>query len=115
MAETFKRLVARDVGTSAVLVGGYRVPTTPPGAIAIVIGMTVANKLSNQSCSATVQHNDGTNSTLLAAPVTLAAGETFAPAGEMNKLVLQGNDGLFVTASSAAGLDVIVSVLEVTP
>lgn len=110
MAETFKRLASRAVGTSRVRVGGYTVPAATK---AIVIGMSVANILTD-ACTATLEHHDGTNYTLIAKGVSLAEGQSLAPVGEMNKLILETGDGLFVTSGTASGLDVVVSIVEIT-
>lgn len=110
MPEVFKRLTSRDVGTSRVRVGAYTVPAATK---VIVLGMTVANKLTSQ-VAADIEHHDGTNYTLIAKAVPVAAGAVLAPCGEMNKLILETGDGIFVKSGTADGLDVIVSILEIT-
>lgn len=111
MPEVFKRLTSRDVGTARVRVGGY---TAPASTKVIVLGMTVANKLALGQVAADVEHHDGANYTLLAKGVALPAGSSLAPCGEMNKLVLEPGDGIFVKSDAAASLDVIVSILEMS-
>lgn len=110
MAETFKRIAQRGVGTGRTRVGGY---TVPGGATAIVIGSSFVN-VTAATVAATVEHHDGTNYTALAKDVQLGAGQLLAPSGEVNKLVLQAGDGVFVTSSAAASLDCIISILEIT-
>lgn len=110
MAESFKRLTARAVGETRVRVGGY---TVPVGGRAIVIGTSIANVLDGTT-SVTLEHHDGTNYTRLIKAVPLDTAQAFAPLGEMNKVVLEPGDGLFVTASVAASVDVLVSILEIT-
>jgi hypothetical protein len=110
MPEVFKRLTARDVGTSRVRIGGYTVAAATK---VIVLGMTVANKLAAQ-VAADVEHHDGANYTFIAKGVALPAGSSLAPCGEMNKLILEPGDGLFVKSDTAASLDVVVSILEIS-
>lgn len=110
MAETFKRLTARAVGTTPTRVGDY---TVPAATTAVVIGSSVANILA-EAVTATVEHHDGTNSTAVAKDVSLAAGQSLAPSGEVNKIILQPGDGLFVTSDKAAALDVVISILEIS-
>lgn len=111
MPETFRRLTSRGVGTTATRVGGY---TVPVDGVAIVIGMSIANVLTSV-VNATLQHSDGTNLTNIVAAVPLQPSQSLAPAGEVNKVVLQAGDGLFATSGTASGLDVLVSILEITP
>ena len=110
MPEVFKRLTSRDVGAARVRVGGY---TTPTSTKVIVLGMTVANKVAVQA-AADIEHHDGAAYTFLAKGVALTAGSSLAPCGEMNKLILEPGDGLFVKSDTAASLDVIVSILEIS-
>ena len=110
MAETFKRLVSRGVGTTRTRIGGY---TVPSGATAIVIGSSFANILT-ATVSASVEHHDGANYAAIAKAVELGAGQALAPSGEVNKLVLQTGDGIFATSGTAASLDCVISILEIT-
>lgn len=111
MAKTFRRLVSRGIGTADVRVGAY---TVPVGGTAVVIGMSIANAHASSPARATLRHHDGTAGAVIAA-ATLMPGDALAPAGEMNKLVLETGDGIFVQSSVAGSLDVVVSILEITP
>jgi hypothetical protein len=110
MPEVFKRLTARDIGTARVRIGGY---TAPDATKVVVVGLTVANKLTAQ-VAADIEHHDGANYTFIAKGVAIQPGASLAPCGEMNKLVLEAGDGLFVKSDTAAGLDVVVSILEMS-
>lgn len=110
MAETFKRITSRGVGTTATRVGDY---TVPAATTAIVIGMSVANVTAG-AVKATVEHSDGANLTDIVKDVDLAVGQSLAPCGEMNKLVLEAGDGVFVTSSEASSLDVVIGILEIS-
>lgn len=110
MPETFRRLTSRGVGTTATRVGGY---TVPAGGVAIVIGSSFAN-VTTGTVRATVEHSDGTNLTKIANAIEVASGQALAPLGEVNKIVLQAGDGLFVTSSAATSIDAVVSILEIT-
>ena len=111
MAENFRRLVQRGIGTTDTRVGGYTVAADTK---VVVIGMSIANAHASSPARATLRHHDGTNATIIAA-ATLMPGDALAPAGEMNKLVLETGDGIFVQSTVAASLDVVVSILEITP
>jgi hypothetical protein len=110
MAETFKRITSRGIGTTRTRVGGY---TVPVGATAIVIGTSIANFL-DTNVKATFEHHDGGSYTVIAKNIGLTPGQSFAPSGEMNKIVMQAGDGLFVNSDTAAALDVVISILEIS-
>lgn len=110
MAQSFKRLTSRAIGTAQTRVDNY---TVPAATTAIIIGSSIANILS-EAVTVTFEHHDGTNFTAIAKNVQLAAGQTLAPSGEINKVVLQAGDGLFVTSSTASSLDVVISILEIS-
>jgi hypothetical protein len=109
MAERFDRLASRSVGTTRTRVGAYTVPVNKA---AIVIGSSIANRL-DAEVTVTLEHGDGTAFTMIARAVTLAQGQTLAPSGEMNKLVLRAGDSLHVTASAADAVDAVISILEI--
>jgi len=111
MPDVYRRLTSRNVGTARDRAGAY---TVPAGGTALVIGMSVCNTTA-AAVNASIEHHDGTNYTFIADLVPLAVAQTLAPIGEMNKLVLQAGDGVFVTSSAATSLDVVVSILERTP
>lgn len=110
MAETFKRITSRGVGAAPTRVGDY---TVPAGTTAIVIGMSVAN-VTPDAVTGTVEHSDGTNLTAIVANVGIPTGQSLAPCGEMNKLILEAGDGVFVTSSEASSLDVVIGILEIS-
>lgn len=111
MAKTFKRLATRDVGPARVRIGAYT--ATGAGTQVIVIGMSVANKLASP-VKVTLEHHDGVSYTLIVKEAVIAPGQSFAPVGEINKLILQAGDGIFATSDAVAGLDVVTSILEIT-
>ena len=113
--QTFRRLTARSVGTSRVQLANaagtpYAVPT---GGKVIVIGMTIANKITTSDVNATFELYDGTNYTSILPKGLVPAGNSIGPCSEMNKLVAEANDQFFVTSDTATSLDVIVSILEI--
>ena len=116
MPETFRTLRARDVGLSRTQLetasaGPYSVPT---GAVALIIGMTVCNDTAG-AVGVTVEIGAGTTFTRLTNGTQLGVGQTLAPCGEMNKIGLEVGEGIYVTSSAAASLDVIATILEITP
>lgn len=110
MPETYRTLTSRDVGTTRTRVGSY---TAPSGAQTIVIGLTVANKLTS-TVKATIEHSDGTNFTFITDEIDLATGQTLAPLAELGKIVLPTGHGIFVTSNTATSLDVVMSLVEIT-
>lgn len=116
MPETFRTLRLRDVGTArsqleTASAGNYSVPI---GGVALIIGMTVCNDTAG-SVGVTVEIGAGTTFIRLTNGTQLAAGQTLAPCGEMNKVGLEAGEGIYVTSSALASLDVIATILEITP
>ena len=110
MANTFKSYGNAGAGTSATTV--Y---TAPSLTTATVIGMTLANVTASTGVSANidlVKYAGGTYAIAKAAPVPL--GGTFVVVGGEQKLVLEAGDYIQVTSDTAASIDTIVSVLEIS-
>ena len=106
--QTFKRLVQRNCGVTRVRVGNY---TVPAATTAIVVGMSICNIIA-ASAQVTLDHDDGATPTRFIKAIPVTPAQTLAPLGEMNKLILETGDGIFVTSDTAAAFDVIVSILE---
>jgi hypothetical protein len=108
MANFFKNSFESAIGTD-----GTVTYTCPAGRTSTVIGVSIAN-VAATNIDVTVSAHD--ISTAKQAKVinefTLAAGGSLVLFGGDQKLVLESGDFLSVTASSAASLDSIVSVLE---
>jgi hypothetical protein len=108
MANFFKNSFESGIGTA-----GTVTYTCPAGRTSTVIGVSIAN-VAATNIDVTVSAHDV--STAKQAKVinefTLAAGGSLILFGGDQKLVLESGDFLSVSASSAASLDSIVSVLE---
>ena len=112
MANTFKNIAVRNVGTSAVGTVVAAIPTQ-----VTVIGMTVANTSSSPITIDVYVAILGTNYYLVKG-ATVPVGGSLVPIGGDQKLVLTGatgrNDTLYVVSSASSSADVIVSFLEIS-
>lgn len=109
MANTFKLVTDTAVGTSAATV--Y---TCPASTATTVIGLSLANIISASiTADIQVENNDGDNIYIVkAAPIPI--GGALVAIGGDQKLVLNENDVLKVTASDTSSVDVALSILEIT-
>ena len=110
MANTFKRLTSRNIGTTITAVGAY---TVAAATATTVIGLTVCNTTLS-AITTDVQHFDGTNITYLVKGATIPPGGALVVVGGDQKLVLQTGDSVRVLSSLATSIDVIMSILEIT-
>ena len=109
MANTFKRKVSQGIGTSATAIGGY---TVGAGTQTTVIGLTCAN-VTTTAVTVDVILNDGTTDTYIVKGATVPSGGSLVVVGGDQKVVLEPNDSVTVTASTASSVDAIMSVLEI--
>jgi len=109
MANTFKLVTDTAVGTSAA-----SVYTVPSATSTTIIGLNLANILSNSiTVSVQIDNNDGDNIYVVKdAPVPV--GGAMVAVGGTQKIVMNASDVLKVTASEASAVDVAVSILEIT-
>jgi hypothetical protein len=110
MANTFKNSITGSIGTTNTIV--Y---TTPSQTSATVIGVSVANVVSN-NISVSVRLTDTSTSKIvyLVKDALLVPGSSAVLVGGEQKLVMEATDNLSVVSSVASSVDVIVSVLEIT-
>jgi hypothetical protein len=111
MANTFKNLTSRNVGTSFVDVGSYTVPASTE---ATVIGLSVANLLSATQITVDAVLRSGGNDTHIVKGIPVPAGSTVVLVGGNQKLVLGTGESVRVKCSDVTSADVIMSVLEVS-
>jgi hypothetical protein len=109
MANTFKRKVSQGIGTSATAIGSY---TVGAGTQTTVIGLTCAN-VTTTAVTVDVILNDGSTNTYIVKGATVPSGGSLVVVGGDQKVVMEPNDSVTVTASSAASVDAIMSVLEI--
>ena len=110
MANTFKRKLSRGIGTSLTAIGSYAVPSSTA---TTVIGLAVANVTASQVIvDATV--NDGANDTYLIKSAPIPSGGTLVIIGGDQKVVLETLDSIKIKSNTAASVDVVMSILEIT-
>lgn len=116
MASSFQKYYKQSVGTANTVV--YN--PTASGIQSTVIGMSVANKITNAiSISVMVSSganaaSAGSNSVFIIKDATVPPGTSLIPIGGDQKLVLVANDFLECYTNAASSADVLVSVLEIT-
>jgi hypothetical protein len=110
MANTFKRKLSRGIGTSLTAIGSYAVPSSTA---TTVIGLAVANVTASQVIvDATVK--DGSNDTYLIKSAPIPSGGTLVIIGGDQKVVLETLDSIKIKSDTAASVDVVMSILEIT-
>lgn len=110
MATTFKNYISKDIGS-----GNTVAYTAPSGAQTTVIGMSVSNikTLTDITVNISLFSYSTSSSAYLLKGAPIPYGDALVPVGGDQKLVLEGNDAIVVSASSANAADVIISVLEI--
>lgn len=108
MASTFKNYMAAGVGTSP-----NSVYTAPSATQSTVIGMTIAN-VTSSNVTASVQVTSGATTVYLVKDATIPVGGSLVAIGGDQKVVLEAADVIKVTANTAASVDVLLSVLEIS-
>lgn len=109
MANTFDRKTQRSIGTSATAIESY----SPASGIATVIGLSLSNRISSQVL-VDVVFNDGTNSTYMIKSAPIPVGGSLVVVGGDQKVVMKPTDTIEVTSDTAASVDAVMSVLEIT-
>lgn len=110
MANAFKNNGVATIGTSYVTV--YAPSTTIPGTSGTVIGLSVANKHTDDVLiDAILSKPTGDFFIIKAAPITI--GSTLLLFGGEQKMVVEPGDVVKVKSNVAASIDVIISVLEI--
>ena len=110
MANTFKRKVSQGIGTSATAIGSY---TVGSGTQTTVIGLTCAN-VTTTAVTVDVILNDGSTNTYIVKGATVPSGGSLVVVGGDQKVVMEPNDSVTVTASASASVDAIMSILEIS-
>jgi len=116
MASSFKKYFKQAVGAANTLV--YN-PTTS-GIQSTVIGMSVANRISNVISISVIlseganSASAGSNTVYIVKDAVIPPGNSFVPIGGDQKVVLVANDFLEVSSNSSSSADVLLSVLEIT-
>lgn len=108
MANQFKNYFTQNIGDANTVI--Y---TAPSGAQSTIIGITMCN-ISNQTVAGSifVAPYSGTN-TFMVKGCSMTIGSALVPVGGDQKLVLEGNDAIYVYSNTSNAIDAIVSVLEI--
>lgn len=110
MANVFKNSITGPAGT-----GGLSAYTSPESTVATVIGVNVANIVS-QNINVDVQITDSSASVtkFLVKGVLIVPGSSIILVGGEQKVVLEAGDSITVTSTANSSADVVVSVLEIS-
>lgn len=110
MANVFKNSIKGPAGT-----GGLSVYTTPANTVSTVIGVNVANILTqNINVDVSITDNSASVTKYLVKGAIITQGSSAILVGGEQKVVLEANDSITVTSSVDASVDVVVSVLEIS-
>ena len=110
MANTFKRKLSRNIGTSLTNVGGYTVAADTQ---TTVIGLAVSNTSASQVLvDATVY--DASNDYYLIKEAPVPSGGSIIIVGGDQKVVLETGDSVRVKSDTASSIDIVMSLLEIT-
>lgn len=109
MANVFRNYPSRAIGTT-----NTAVFTGPATAQTTVIGVTIANILSNSIEVDLFLSVSGSN-TYIVKSATIVKGGSLVPVGGDQKLVVEEGEILYVVSNTASSVDVVVSTLELTP
>jgi hypothetical protein len=116
MPDTLISLRRRDVGTTRLqlqtLAGAdYSVPA---GGKALIIGMSCCND-SAAEIGATIEIGAGATFTRLLNGARIPANVSLGPIGSIGKTGLEAGEGVYATSTAATSLDMLVTILEITP
>jgi acetyltransferase-like isoleucine patch superfamily enzyme len=111
MANTFTRKLSRQVGTSALEIGGY---TVPAATTTIVVGLSVTNTTGSAITANVYIQDSSVNNTFLVTNAPISSGSSLVVGGGDQKLVLITGDKVFVQSSASSSLDAVMSIMEIT-
>jgi len=110
MANVFKNSVTGSIGLTPA-----KVYEAPSATVATVIGLSVANVLTqNISVSVTITDISATKTNHLVKNALITEGGSTVVIGGDQKVVLEAGDYISVVSTQATSADVIVSVLEIS-
>jgi hypothetical protein len=110
MANVFKNSVTGSIGLTPA-----KVYEAPSATVATVIGLSVANVLTqNISVNVTITDISATKTNHLVKNALITEGGSMVVIGGDQKVVLEAGDYISVVSTQATSADVIVSVLEIS-
>lgn len=110
MANSFKRKLQANVGTSLTAVGGY---TCPASNTVTIIGLVLTN-ITGNTIFADATLNNGTGDTYIIKGAPVPSGGALVVVGGDQKIVLEAGDSVKVKSDTATSLDAVMSILETT-
>jgi acetyltransferase-like isoleucine patch superfamily enzyme len=111
MANTFTRKLSRSVGTSAVEIGSYTVPSTTT---TVVVGLSVTNRTGSAITANVYIQDSSLENTYIVTNAPVSSGSSLVVGGGDQKLVLITGDKVFVQSSASSSIDAIMSIMEIT-
>ena len=110
MANAFKNKTHKEIGTSLTAIEGYACPSSTETTI---IGLTIANRTASVILvDATL--NDTSNDFYIVKDAPVPAGGTLVLVGGDQKIVLMPTDSIKIKSDTAASVDAIMSILEIS-
>jgi hypothetical protein len=110
MANTFKTKTQQGTGTSLTQVASY---ACPANTATVIVGLTMANTTTAE-INVDVTHYTGSVDTYLGKGIPIPAGSSVVPIGGEQKIVLEPGCSIRVKSNTAASLDTIMSIMEIT-
>jgi hypothetical protein len=111
MVNTFRRKISSNVSNTFTTVGSYTVGSATQ---TTVIGLSIANKATNQIL-VDVTLDNGSSNTYLINGAPVPSGGAIVVVGGDQKVVMETNDKIQVRTDTAGNTaDVIMSILEIT-
>jgi acetyltransferase-like isoleucine patch superfamily enzyme len=111
MANTFTRKLSRSVGTSAIEIGSY---TVPSATTTVVVGLSVTNRTGSAITANVYIQDSGLDNTYIVTNAPVSSGSSLVVGGGDQKLVLITGDKVFVQSSASSSIDAIMSIMEIT-
>lgn len=110
MANSFKRFLSANIGTSFAAVGGYTVPASNT---TTAIGLSIANT-SNVGVNVDVVLDNSTAQFYIVKTAPVPVGGALIVIGGDQKVVLEAGDSIQVKSDTATSVDAVFSILETT-
>jgi hypothetical protein len=111
MANTFTRKLSRSVGTSAIEIGSY---TVPSDTTTVVVGLSVTNRTGSAITANVYIQDSSLENTYIVTNAPVSSGSSLVVGGGDQKLVLITGDKVFVQSSASSSIDAIMSIMEIT-
>ena len=109
MANSFKRKVSQNIGTSLTAVGSYTVASATQ---TTVIGLIISNT-SAAAITVDCTLNNGSTDTYIVKAAPIPVGGSLVVVGGQQKVVLETGDSIKVKSSASSSADVVMSILEI--